>query len=366
MQIPNISLAYLIAELSPLLEDSILRKVQELENNWLKLKLQTRQGTKDLILAPDTFFVTSYSLPAKQTSSGFGAFLRKRISNKKILSLKQHGLDRIVLFEFDEYFLILELFAKGNVILTTKEMEIVSAYRKEQWKDQKISKTEQYKFPSSKGANPLEITSKEFKEILSKSNSDCIRTIVSKLNIAPVAGEEACLNAGIDKSKDAKSLETKEILKLAKELKQLYTVDIKKLKPGVSENQILPFEMKSAISFQKAPSLNEAIDEHFSSEIAEKKAETVEGQVKKAKQDKRLEIQVESEKELLERAEAERLKAEAIYSNYQGIKSAIELAKAFEKGKLTKEEVMYKVSELGFEVKKIDLKDKKLFLKLDN
>ena len=40
--------------------------------------------------------------------------------------------------------------------------------------------------------------------------------------------------------------------------------------------------------------------------------------------------------------------------------------KAFEKGKLTKEEVMYKVSELGFEVKKIDLKDKKLFLKLDN
>ena len=82
MEIPNISLAYLVAELKPVLDSSILRKVQELPNGWLKFKFQTRQGTKDLVASPNAFFITSYSLPAKQQSSGFGAFLKKHLANK--------------------------------------------------------------------------------------------------------------------------------------------------------------------------------------------------------------------------------------------------------------------------------------------
>ena len=364
MQIPNISLAYLIAELSPLLEGSILRKVQELDNNWLKLKLQTRQGTKDLIISPNAFFVTSYSLPAKQISSGFGAFLRKRISNKRILSIRQHSLDRIALLEFDEYFLVLELFAKGNVVLLDKEMGIVSAYRREQWKDRKISKGQPYKFPSSKGLSPLQITAEELAALFLESDADCIRSLVSGLNVAPIAGEEACLLAGVDKNASAKTLKPAKIKKLAKALKGIYTVDPKKLKPGIAGKQLLPFEAKAAEGFEPVESLNSALDEHFSSELAEKKEEVVASNTRGAKLEKKLKMQLASEVEGREQIENARLAAEAIYSNYPAVGEAIKLAQSFAGKKITKEEVMYKLSKLGFDDSRIDLKNKKLFVKL--
>ena len=363
MQIPNISLAYEIAELAPLIEDSILRKVQELSNSWFKLKLQTRQGTKDLIITPNAFFVTSYSLPAKQTTSGFGAFLRKRISNKKILSFRQHSLDRITILEFDEYFLVLELFAKGNIILVTKEFEIVSAYRKEQWKDRKISKGQPYKFPSSKGLNPSEASPAELKKIFAASSADCIRTLVSFLNIAPFAGEEACIRAEVDKTLPAPKLSAPKLKKLLTELKGIYSVDLKKLKPGISSEQLLPFKAESLQGFEPVPSLNEAIDEFFSKDFAQKRDQPKKTP-KEDKLEKNLKSQLKSKDVFEDNAVDSRAAAEAIYANYLAVSQAIELARGFSSGKINKEEIMYKLSGLGFELKEIDLKNKKLVVEL--
>jgi predicted ribosome quality control (RQC) complex YloA/Tae2 family protein len=365
MQIPNISLAYEIAELSPLIEDSILRKVQELSNSWLKLKLQTRQGTKDLVITPNAFFVTSYSLPAKQNTSGFGAFLRKRISNKKILSLKQHSLDRITLLEFDEYFLVLELFAKGNIILVTKEFEIVSAYRKEQWKDRKISKGQPYKFPSSKGLSPLDVTPVQLKEIFSNSTADCIRTLVSSLNIAPFAGEEACIRAKVEKTLPATKLSAPKLKKLLTELKGIYSIDLKNLKPGISGKQLLPFKGESIEEFEPVSSLNEAIDELFSKDFAQKRDQPQKSP-KEDKLEKNLKSQFKSKEVFEEKVLGSREAAEAIYANYLAVSKTLELAKGFAGGKIDKEEIMYKLSELGFELKEINLKTKKIVVELKN
>jgi len=228
MQIANISLAYQIAELKPVIEGSVLRKVQELENKWLKIRLQTRQGTKDLIAAPSALFLTEYSMPARQTTSGYGAFLRKHLANKRITSLEQHGLDRIVVMQFEEFFLVFELFAKGNVILADKKMQILSAFRKEKWKDRTLKKGEQYMFPSSKGLNPLELDKNRLGRLLKESDLDTVRTLIKVINIAPAFAEAACSDAGIEKEKSASSLSDKEAKELAKAVKQLYTVDLKK------------------------------------------------------------------------------------------------------------------------------------------
>ena len=366
MQIPNISLAYLVAELSPLLEGSIVRKVQELENNWLKLKLQTKQGTKDLIVAPNAFFVTSYSLPAKQQTSGFGAFLRKKISNKKILSIKQKGFDRIVLLEFDDFFLVLELFAKGNVILATKEMQIVSAYRKEQWKDRKISKAEQYRFPSSKGASPLIVTLTQLKKTFSESSVDCIRTLVSALNIAPVVGEQACLDAGIEKNKDAKKVKEVELKNVLRALQNLYKVDLSRLRPVLAESGVLlPFGMEAAGKKEKeSESICTAIDEHFSSSFAEQK-KSVGKSVKGSKLEKSLEKQIASITALEEKIAQSKSKGEAIYTHYLQVSAALQLAKEFATSKIDKKDIMYKLKDLGLEFKQIDLKNKKIVVELE-
>ena len=354
-----------MAELSPLLEGTILRKVQELPNEWLKLKLQTKQGTKDLIITPNAFFVTSFSMPAKQQSSGFGAFLRKRLSNKRIISLKQHSFDRIVLLEFDEYFLVLELFAKGNIILVTKELEIVSAYRKEQWKDRTISKNQPYKFPSSKGKSPDEVSLSWLKEVFAESKDDCIRALLSNLNIAPVAGEEACLNAKVEKTTPAAKLKQAELKKLISAVKELYQIDPKRIKPGISSKQLLPFKMAALGEFEESfSSLNQAVDENLAKALSVEKVSVEKKTSTKSRLEKSLDYQTESIQGFKDRAELARQKAEAIYSNYPAINSALETVQSFVQGKTTKQDVMYKLKSLGLELKQIDLKNKRLIVEI--
>ena len=50
-QLDNITVAYLVLELSALLENSYVNKVSEISGGVLKLKLHTKQGSKDLIIA---------------------------------------------------------------------------------------------------------------------------------------------------------------------------------------------------------------------------------------------------------------------------------------------------------------------------
>ena len=365
MQIPNISLAYIVAELAPILEGSIVRKVQELENGWLKFRLQTRQGTKDLIAAPDALFITSFSIPAKKETSGYGAFLRKKLSNKKVLSLKQQGLDRIVTMQLEGFFLIFELFAKGNVILADESMQILSAYRKEQWKDRTLRKGEQYKAPSSKGVNPQELDAAKLESIFKESDSDLVRALVKEVNIAPVFAEAACLNAGLEKETRAKGLAVEETAKLAAEITALYAIDPKKERPVIAEKDgkkmLLPFlpKLPGIKELQSFPSsLNDAIDAVYSKSFSESKGEGEKTALSKKKSE--LEHSMRQQKEALEmllaKVEDNAKKAELIYANYTRLFALGEALRSAKKQNQQEKDVMYKLK-TGFPfVKSIDLK----------
>ena len=161
VSLSNLALKHLVEELQ-ILENGFINKSQTLENGWLKLKVHTKQGDKNLVITPTALFLSEKSLQAKQSPGGFSALLKKYLFNQRIISLKQHSVDRVVVFKFPEHFLVVELFAKGNLVLCNKEMNIIRAMRKEEWKDRKLEAGEEYKFPSSRGANPLEENEKDF------------------------------------------------------------------------------------------------------------------------------------------------------------------------------------------------------------
>lgn len=363
MRIPNLTLAYQIAELKPLLEGSMLRKVQELGNNWLKLRFQTRQGSKDLILAPNTLFLTSHSLPAKQTTSGYGAFLRKQLQNSRLLSLSQHGLDRVAVLEFPKHFLIAELFAKGNLILLNREMLTLSAFRKEQWKDRSLRKAMPYKFPSSKGASPTALTPQALKKTLAQGKSDVARALIAGVNIAPLLAELACSKAGIPKSKKPSSLKQSEIAALSRAVSEIYSVDLKGEKAVLVEKEgekiLLPFQvpLPDAKTLQQFPSVNAALDSIFSASFAQAATapETRAAQGKVQELERNLARQKKAVNELQAEIALNRAKAEAIYANYPQISA---LLQAVGKGKLPKsreKEIMYKLKKRFPLVKDINI-----------
>lgn len=77
--------------------------------------------------------LTEFNWPKNTNPSGFTMKLRKHLRNKRLESIKQIGIDRIVDLQFGtgDYtnHLILELYSKGNILLTDKDYTILSLVR---------------------------------------------------------------------------------------------------------------------------------------------------------------------------------------------------------------------------------------------
>ena len=72
----------------------------------------------------------------------FAMLLRKYISGGKVLAIRQHGLERILIFDIGKglltYRLIIELFDEGNVILTDENYLIVKPLRHHRFRDREV------------------------------------------------------------------------------------------------------------------------------------------------------------------------------------------------------------------------------------
>jgi predicted ribosome quality control (RQC) complex YloA/Tae2 family protein len=103
----------------------------------------------DLIASPEALYLTQFKLSAIQNPKGFAGFLKKHLSNKKIMKVWQKGLDRVVVLEFEKYYLVCEFFDYGNAILCGKDWNILQPFHRQEWKDRKLAKGEIYKFPQN-------------------------------------------------------------------------------------------------------------------------------------------------------------------------------------------------------------------------
>ncbi|MEW6295518.1 MAG: NFACT family protein [Candidatus Diapherotrites archaeon] len=338
MQLINLSLAFLVEELRPFLEGSFVNKVQELDKDKFKFKLHSRQGAKNLIVTPEIFFLSEFKLDAKKLTSGFGAFLRKRLEGKKIISVKQKEFDRVAELEFDSFYLVIELFAKGNIILTDKNYLIDGALKKEEWKDRKIEKGLQYKFPQSSKLNPQSVSFKEFMGEAAKYEKTLVYFLMERFKIAPIVAEEIIFQCSQDKKMAPSKLSEKESKKVFEAMHSIHSIELKKLKPvkAVKEKEefLLPFPFRSiAGQIELSQGLNGFLDEYFAPKIlgTEEKNELKES-AEESHKIKALEYSLNNQlsalKGLESEAEQNKLKAELIYLNESILKNLLSIIAA--------------------------------------
>ncbi|MDO8647375.1 MAG: NFACT family protein [Candidatus Diapherotrites archaeon] len=149
MQADSLVIAQLVEELKPLIEESHINKIQELEGNSLKIRLHSKEGSLDLIISPEAIWVSQFKLSTLSNPKGFAGFLKKYLSNKKIMKVWQKDLDRVIVLEMEKFFLACEFFDEGNIVLCDKEWKILQPFRRGEWKDRKLAKGETYKFPQN-------------------------------------------------------------------------------------------------------------------------------------------------------------------------------------------------------------------------
>ncbi len=274
----NIDVFIIIRELDEILRNSIINNVYMVEDLFI-LKLNSDKGKINLVVKKDARInLTSYQYPIPKYPNQFIISFRKFLKNKKIKKIYQHNFDRIVIIELDFYEetpwkLIIELFNKGNFILSDSDdtVKVAKSYKK--FRERNILPNKLYEFPKSHGQDFLQLNREMFYKIIESSDTDIVRTIARNVNISGLYSEEICLRANIDRNLLASELDGEQIGILYQEFKkfrnQLLFQNLKAnivLDSDSNMISVLPFDLLKYSELEKKyfSTFNEAVDEYFS------------------------------------------------------------------------------------------------------
>nr|XP_023684122.1 nuclear export mediator factor NEMF isoform X1 [Paramormyrops kingsleyae] len=158
----TVDIRAVIAEINATFIGMRVYNVYDIDNKTYLIRLQKPESKAVLLLESGIrIHSTEYDWPKNLMPSGFAMKCRKHLKSRRLVSVKQLGIDRIVDMQFgsDEaaYHLIVELYDRGNIVLTDHEYTILNLLRVRtaEAEDVKIAVRERYPLESARLPEPL-------------------------------------------------------------------------------------------------------------------------------------------------------------------------------------------------------------------
>lgn len=223
--------AAVVAELSAgpkSIIDAKIGKIYQTSGEEIRINLYVfHQGRDNLVIEAGKRIHLSKHFRASPTlPQAFPMLLRKYLAGGRIVSVEQHDFDRIVKIGIERggirNTLIVELFARGNILIVDSENKIILPMNPVTLKDRRLRSGEIYELPEAQ-LSPVEAKVSDLMDSFSKSTADIVRTIATRFNLGGVLAEEACSRAGIEKSKLAKEATVEDAEKLRDALQDLFS-----------------------------------------------------------------------------------------------------------------------------------------------
>ncbi|XP_050305733.1 ribosome quality control complex subunit NEMF homolog [Anthonomus grandis grandis] len=150
-----------------------VNNIYDIDNKTYLIRLQRTEEKQVLLLeSGNRIHSTNYEWPKNVAPSGFSMKLRKHLKNKRLESLNQLGIDRIIDMQFGTgeaaYHVILELYDRGNIVLTDHEMTILYVLRPHTEGD-KIRFAVREKYPQNRAKEEADVSKEKLLEILAKA-----------------------------------------------------------------------------------------------------------------------------------------------------------------------------------------------------
>lgn len=354
----SLELTAIINELQPLTK-SVVSQIYHPEQKTLFLQLHSTSVGKKIIkiIAGKVLCLTS-TKEANPAPSSFCMQLRKYLDHAYLKSIHQHDAERIVILELEKkekYYLIIEMFSKGNIIFTDHNYLILGLAEQQVWKDRTLKAKETYQFPHP-STNWKTISETQLWELIKKSEKKNLATALAiELGLGGTYAEELCTASNVDKNKKPVETSSQETKTLYKTLQHIL-ISLKHPKGYAYVEEITPFPLTYKVVIQETPTYNEAID-------------TIKFEEKKSPFEKKiLAIQkmITSQQESILNFEQEIIannqKAELIYQHYTPLLKLLTIVTEMRKTKEWKEIAQELKKEK--KIKRIDLKNKKVVLDL--
>jgi len=255
----------------------------------LKLNMPGKPPQQLLIEAGRRINTTRYVVEKPRRPSAFSSALRKYLLNGRIQGVEQPGFERIVKIRTqtskEEFTLIVELFGKGNMILTDSQDIIQHALSYRRMRDRDITHHQKFVYPKPSGLNPEQVTLRELLEKLRESKGEVVQALTKILSVGGIYSEEFLLSAGVGKNTPAQEVTEEAVAEVYRAVVEtLRKKDIPQ--PCVvfgNEDEpfdVTPFPLKlhSGKRTKSYGTLNEALDEYFIKIGHEEKVSRKEGE----------------------------------------------------------------------------------------
>ncbi len=209
-QMTSFDIHRMVSELQ-FLVNARCKKTYQPHHEQLVLRLKPKEHPqKDLVIIRGLrLYLSSRDRPMPNQPAPFAMLLRKHLTNARIEEISQIGFDRVIKFVFDAKMgrreLIIECFRNGNLILLDENGIIIKPLTHSKLGGRVIKKGIPYDSPKG-SINPTTLTKDEFKEILSSSDIELVKTLAIKTNLGGQQAELLCEKAGIDSQKIAKEI----------------------------------------------------------------------------------------------------------------------------------------------------------------
>src|SRR5512137_360531 len=196
----------MVAELSgklPLWID----KVYQFESHTLAIRLNGENKARYEFIVESgrrAHLVKDLPEPPKNPPQ-YAMLLRKYLSGGKVLAIRQHGLERIMIFDIGKgihtYHLIFELYDEGNIILTDETYTIIKPLRHHRFKDREIVPQAIYML----GLVDPTSSPEALAALLKNDDRDLVRSLAIGCMLGGTYAEYICGKAGADKTQVASS-----------------------------------------------------------------------------------------------------------------------------------------------------------------
>lgn len=374
-QISSIDLFYLISEFK-ILENSRIDSFYY-DNSTFYIKIYVKgKGNVFLVNKVSKYVYLDYKKDeSSNMPSNFVTYLRKYLRNSYIINIEQMGMERIIRLSLSKreeekelvYYIYLELFSNGNVILCDSNNEIKNSLIKKKFKDRSIVVKSVYELPPKRKFDVNNFDSKLLFEDLISSDLEIVKFIANNFGTGGKFAEEICFRAEVEKNLISSKITKKSFEKLVTEIKNIvnHKINANYSLKGEEIWDFFPFIFKSTdLEIKIESSFNDLIRTYYSNftEEVDNKEKAFGNALKKLKN--RLEILEEQKNSINLEYEILNGYGNKIYENYSFIEDLLKTINkaAKEKGWNHVKEVIKNDSKLKLIVANINEKNNEIEL----
>lgn len=283
-------IANIVYDMHRLLTGGRIYKIYQPEADELLLVIKNQKETYRLLLSASAslplVYFTSENKQNPLTAPNFCMLLRKHISNGRILSVVQPGMERILeisiehlneLGDLCQKKLVIEIMGKhSNIIFLDDASMIIDSIKHISSQVSSVREVlpgRTYTMPPSKGKIALaEITPAWMTETFFSRANSLQKAIYSSLSgISPMMANEICFRANLDGSASTASLSSAQQTALYGELIRLRTqLEQKEFSPCIvyqgntpQEFSALPLSMYTDMEIREFPSISEVLETYY-------------------------------------------------------------------------------------------------------